>query len=571
MTATDAPQTGTLAADDGRARPTRRSVLLGGAAAATVGGCARVLVPQADRPVARADLGGLPYHPLPFHLDLCVLSYQLYAQSLVWPIDAHYEKFGGRAARDAMMARVRNWATSGAGGAQAPRVAGYRGPGGLAAFPDNAAHDPILFRYDGLRPWAPALSIDSDTWTELRTPEAITGRIAQAQVCYRLPGAPETETRLVSVARGGRAVGARDVLYAFEGGTGDKGEPDQPASQSLLGFVLSRHIPSSRDYDIHIVFRGSRSGQPGRAFLGAISTRQAAGNPDWVTNLGFRYIASDLASDISATGRVHRGFARATRSALPRIMTCLSDVARDANGRAPRRIFVTGHSLGGALAQHLSSAVLLGDRYGPDGRGPAMPEALRGWPWTRLKLITFSAPVGGGPQWASALTVEKLQSVLYSQVQLGLTQTDPNALAVSDPAIAPRLVDPARPAAYRVLDAADPVATRRFLGGRHVGQSVYITDTDPLGLATPEAHEPTHVSALMRRALREPELPEFGWRRHDLQTFAPGVARDFDGDLRAFDALFEGLDGFHTDQRSGIDRTRLRADFELFRGLASGV
>jgi len=65
--------------------------------------------------------------------------------------------------------------------------------------------------------------------------------------------------------RHGSVSGARDVLLVFEGGTGDKGDPGQPSSQSLMGFVLLRHAPTGDHYDVHVTFRGNRSGSAGRA------------------------------------------------------------------------------------------------------------------------------------------------------------------------------------------------------------------------------------------------------------------------------------------------------------------
>ena len=53
-----------------------------------VAGCATT--PQFDVPTepwAEKDLGSFPYHPLVYHLDLSILAYHLYGQSLVWPFD----------------------------------------------------------------------------------------------------------------------------------------------------------------------------------------------------------------------------------------------------------------------------------------------------------------------------------------------------------------------------------------------------------------------------------------------------------------------------------------------------
>jgi len=139
---------------------------------------------------AGKDIGSFPYHPLVYHLDLSILTYQLYTQTLVWPFDPYYEEIQRR---DEYMAKVRAWAHRQAA-AQAGRsgLDAYRGPGVLGGFPDNPGHDPILFRYGGLHPWSDAISNPADEWLELKTPKAITGRIQDVYVCYRRAGGPDS-------------------------------------------------------------------------------------------------------------------------------------------------------------------------------------------------------------------------------------------------------------------------------------------------------------------------------------------------------------------------------------------
>ena len=87
---------------------------------------------------------------------------------------------------------------------------------------------------------------------------------------------------------------------------------------------------------------------------------------------------------ISLTGEVSRGFARSMTSILPRAFACLRTVAHRKPGQPPAHIYVTGHSLGGALAQHFTSAVLLGNEYGP--LGDDVKAAISG-PKHDLKLV----------------------------------------------------------------------------------------------------------------------------------------------------------------------------------------
>ena len=58
-------------------------------------GCAHT--PRTDTRAEAWDgksLESFPYHPLVYHLDLSILAYQLYGQTLVWPFDPYYEELG---------------------------------------------------------------------------------------------------------------------------------------------------------------------------------------------------------------------------------------------------------------------------------------------------------------------------------------------------------------------------------------------------------------------------------------------------------------------------------------------
>ena len=234
-------------------------------------GCTSTTQTQAKPDTVRQQsLGSFSYHPVVYHLDLSILAYQLYSQSLVWPFDPYYEESnspsGGRAR---IMNNVRAWAKVKGGQQlrQNAKLGGYRGPGHLGGFGNNKSHDPIVYRYDRLRPWDHAIANADGRWTEYLTPRAITGRIGDVYMCYRKAGQAENAVAVDHVVsgRGLADPGARDVLLAFEGGTGDKGLRGQPASQSLMGFVLLRYAGTGKDYDVHIAFRGSRSGSLLRA------------------------------------------------------------------------------------------------------------------------------------------------------------------------------------------------------------------------------------------------------------------------------------------------------------------
>jgi hypothetical protein len=509
-------------------------------------------------PLPPAELGTFPYHPVVFELDLAILAYQLHGQSMVWPIDPYYEEHaGGGTSRETMMALVREWAAR-RGPAQVTAMAGldaYRGPGVLAGLDDNPTHDPIVYDYARIHPWSHTITNNDGQWTEYLTPDAITGRIRDVYVSARPIGGDGSSVVLTQITPGRDDADpdATDVLCAFEGGTGDRGEDGQPASYSLMGFVLLRDTAGG-GYDIHVTFRGSRSGSASRAALEALSSDEARGNPDWITDLGWDTVQ---AADVTTTGGVHRGFARTMQSILPGAFQCLENAAALRPGVAPTSIYVTGHSLGGGLAQHFASAVLLGD--------PGVPDTLRDWPWAQLKLVTFSAPRAGDYTWAAALSEGALDSAFYDPGPLETLDAD--ALVVLDPVILERLHDTSRPAAFRVLISTDPITTTKIGGyGTHVGKTVYVNGTsfiDWLGVDTPLAHEPANVRKDITDAFADPRTPEVAFRYRPLTDLVPDRDAGEMGTPPEMEKLAAGLRAYYADQSIYFDDAAFTSDLDL--------
>jgi hypothetical protein len=522
-------------------------------------------------PLPPAELGTFPYHPLVFELDLSILAYQLHGQTLVWPIDPYYEEHaGGRGtSRDTMMALVRGWAQR-RGAAQVAAGAGldaYRGPGALAGLADNATHDPIIYDYARIHPWSAAITNNDDMWTEYLTPAAITQRIRDVYVSARPIGGDGTTVELAQLAPGRQdwAADATDVLCAFEGGTGDKGLPDRPAAYSLMGFVLVRDTPGG-GFDLHVTFRGSRSGSAFRAATEAFDSDEAKGNPDWITDLAWETLdAANGASAVTTIGGVHRGFAHAMTSILPGAFACIANAAALRPGVAPTNIYVTGHSLGGGLAQDFASAVLLGDRYGPAGAGPLMPDAARAWPWTTLKLVSFSAPRAGDYRWAKALSEGALESPFYDPGPLEAVDAD--ALLVLDPYIVDRLHDPTRPAGFRVLVSTDPITTTTIGGdGTHVGTTVYVNGTsfiDWIGVVDAAGHEPANVRADMTEAFDDARTPPVAWRYREVAELVPDRNADEKGTPLEMEKLAAGLRRYYADNGLYFAEAAFTRDLEL--------
>jgi len=529
-----------------------------------------------DEPKPTYDLGTFPYHPLVYQLDLSILAYQIHGQSMVWPIDPYYEEHAETLGtpRPTMLELVRDWAEL-RGPAQVAANAGldaYRGPGLLAGLPDNPTHDPIIYNYARIHPWSHTVTNNEEQWTEYLTPDAITRRIRDAYVAARPIGGDGSTVTVTQVPRGrvDSDPDASDVLCAFEGGTGDKGAAGQPASYSLMGFVLARDTGNG-SYDVHVTFRGSRSGSAWRAITQALSENEAAGNPDWITDLSWDKLQLD---EISTTGGVDRGFAYAMTYALPGAFGCMTTIAQ-LRGTAPDEIFVSGHSLGGALAQHFASAVLLGDAYGPSGAGPAMPPELAGWPWPELKLVTFSAPRAGDYTWASALSQTALASGLYDPGPLQTIDADAHELL--DPGIVTRLNDATRPAAFRVLISTDPITTTHGGGdGTHVGTTVYANGTslvDWIGLVNPDDHEPMNVREDMLGQFADPSIPPIAWDYLPVTDLDPDRNEAQVGTPLEIQKLATGLVAYYASNGLYFDADAFDRDvdllFEIERGTAN--
>lgn len=524
---------------------------------------------SATTEVRKQDMGNFPYHPLVYNLDLSILAYQLYSQTLIWPFDPYYEEVNNKKRkREKLMEKVRSWAAI--KGAEQVKseigLNGYRGPGLLNGFDDNPRHDPIIYRYGSIYPWSSNICNPLNSWTEYLVPKEITARIKDVYVCYRKVGQPADSVAIEKIVTEPteRNSNAQDILIAFEGGTGDKGLKGQPASQSIMGFVLIRYYPDRVNFDVHIVFRGSRSGSGSRAAFQALKDNKAKGNPDWITDLGYNLIGPESgAAFVTKIGSVSRGMTTCIASIQPTLFECLKQVDELSGHNIPNRIFVTGHSLGGGLAQVFVSTLLFGNQYGPDGKGSSMKGALRDWPWKQLKLITYSAPRVGDDSWAKKMTIEGLSADFFSTT---INPYDRNALKPTNQTILPLLRDPSKPSGFRVLIPSDPITTEKIPGGKHVGKTVYVSKPrfyKQLALDI-KAHEPVNVRKQLSSGLNDSRIPATAWKYWKMTDLNPFRDKSKRGSSEEYTKLASSIKKYYNDRKTVYDSVSFNSDFTLF-------
>ncbi len=333
-----------------------------------------------------------PYWSDIYHLDLCILAYQLHCQTIKFSFDPYYEdlrKYSGISSgpfsyRQKVMEEI---------------IKSDR-----RAF--HAFLDPIVSKYERVNPHLPGFAKPSPgQWLLYRAPTEITERIRFLSVYdgdELIVDHPQFEN-----------VEGRDEIYCFIGKTGGSLVNRHRSQKSLMGFVLKRfHVdPDNNSFDLHVVFRGSRSGNLTTTFLNAIAGPVKGGNPDWCTDTN-----ADHDKHIAQVGGENRsvnpikGFAVSMIDTFPSIRACLRQALGDHFQRIQDldKIHVAGHSLGGALAIHFISACRIGSlgqemlSNNAPGLGPnysRLDYMLRD-----ASVITYGAPVAGNQAFARQLS-----------------------------------------------------------------------------------------------------------------------------------------------------------------------
>lgn len=286
-------------------------------------------------------------------LEYCRFIYKAYAQSCVNPLDPFYESYQGidwdisqGDARDRLCLATHS------------KLNTKPVPQDLAKvdYTTNWKFDPIWYRLNEVpNPYQSVMYRDSekDEYV-LFLPRSIDKSIASC-AASDLTGRVMTAPVLSSAKDGVRC------CY-FQGKTGATAKNPDLGWQSLLGAVL--YDPKTEE--CVIVFRGSRSGWATRSVATCRDGRK--GSPDWITDLESADRTKTFATDkallpgrkpltpgekagsanptVSAT--VLAGFALAYESCQTSLVAAYKDATK---GSTPKALYVTGHSLGGALAQ----------------------------------------------------------------------------------------------------------------------------------------------------------------------------------------------------------------------------
>lgn len=314
--------------------------------------------------------------------DLCILAYQTYHQSVIWPLDPWYEVLarGATERRAYFMRRVHAFARTLPSRTDTTLYAGPGCVGGLGG--QNTELDPILTSFGQIRPRDPALTGDGAVFIALKAPSYVTDPIRRVSACtyagpfrHAFPHGAVGITEIIDYGTG------HDELIAFEGGTGSFEGSD--AAFSPMGYVLKR-TRADRSWDAHIVFRGSRSGNAVRALLSARDGTFCgpSGNADWVTDMASKQKVDDYVG-----GAVAVGFAAALRHCMGTLQYALRRLHQKYG--APQSIQVAGHSLGAALASLCCGALTSGIP------GTELRKLLPGWPFDALRGYLYALPPVG--------------------------------------------------------------------------------------------------------------------------------------------------------------------------------
>src|SRR6185437_4690305 len=284
----------------------------------------------------------------------------------------------------------------------------------------------------------------------------------------------------------------------FQGRTGMTGSEPGGAWTSWLGSVLY----DSESGSIIVVFRGSRSGDGGRALKQALV--DSKGNPDWVTDmdhLNEKHVQRFGEATLAA------GFWLAYQSCKPSLTAAFH---RARAGGPIEEIYFTGHSLGGALAQCAYLDFAAGDFLsGSDVQGLKKTKPIYCYPISAPPVVLGKESVAKIQEKVTSVTMNKELHVYHyfadkDAVHGGKHVTSSLSTFASS----------------AVAFVTHPTTSACHLGIEHPLAST---------AAFPDAHEPDVVRKAMlaelnKAALRLDREPDF-WPLLALDVTCPGAPK----------------------------------------------
>ncbi len=367
-----------------------------------------------------------PYNPFFYLLDLSVLTYNLYAQSTVFNYDPFYEqqtekmRGGGISERrvsyitklqtylesqaESLVPKLNSLCLGQDGQVDQARAAScVRGPdvvsfmtrkssgklvfGPSRAEPAGGLIDPILTRYSNMDPSRRAhVSHEGDDgvgrsnteWRYFVPPRELT-EWRGAYIVFR--DLSSSGIRMQRLRMQYQSSTSANDIYVFEGVAG---ATSSVGSVAMFGLVVTRPLGTSGDYVVDIAWRGSRSGKASDAFLNGLAGR---GNPDWISDLDMKFRSHAT----MGAGKTHAGYTRCIRETMPILLPLLRFIHNQFN-RPPLLVFVTGHSMGGGLATLFVKA-MTSKTANSFGDPAVLGAKLASWPWAKIKLVAYSAPI----------------------------------------------------------------------------------------------------------------------------------------------------------------------------------
>jgi hypothetical protein len=505
-------------------------------------------------PITGAPVGPFPYNLFFYYLDLAVLNYNFYAQSLVFPWDPFYEKRkqrslfidqlytylegNGRASRFAELNRE---CLDKGNISAAKQLSCIRGPDivshmtgadfdPLRRDPDGGPIDPLLTRYSQIDPSRHA--VISNQGTRRRTTDwrffAPARELISYSAAYMVYRSITTGSIVLDRLRMQRSDPNGPEIFVFEGVSGST---STYGSLGQMGFVVKRRQPDG-SYVLDISFRGSRSGGAGSAIVKAAlapTLRAAArlngvpvaprvvlgkgGNPDWISDLWVDFVAD---STIASSGKVHIGYARIIRWTMPYVLATLGYIHNQSPEQSPVQIYVTGHSMGGGLAT-LFASTMINNAPGSYRRSAPLNPVFRWSAWSRVKLLAYSAPIVGDADFAAQMNVAPKQPGPNAATVLVKSPANPvarvgGAADFGDVTVMTKALASDEPAMYRILHPDDPIglnvvaslrcAVRARLPGVgkcYVGSDLLTREAKVGRIPSPNYHETFWLYKNMRR------------------------------------------------------------------------